>query len=92
MRSESKTCQFKLIYISFHILIRREEIISFLDKIDNQVEELRREAVTLGEKRDNLMTRIDMMKHVDLLTNLDENDRADVNMQLKRINARLQVR
>lgn len=62
-----------------------------LDKIDNQVEELRREAVTLQEKRDNLMTKIDMMKHVDLLTNLDENDRDDINMQLKRINERLQV-
>lgn len=37
------------------------------------------------------MTRIDMMKHVDLLTNLDENDRSDVNLQLKRINERLQV-
>lgn len=76
--------------LQIHFLCR-EEIVALLDKIDNQVEELRREAFTLQEKRDNLMTKIDMMKHVDLLTNLDKNDRDDINLQLKRINERLQV-
>lgn len=73
------------------LLHPRDEIVSLLDKIDNQVEELRREAVSLQEKRDNLMTKIDMMKHVDILENLDVNDRDDINLQLKRINERLQV-
>lgn len=80
-----------IIHDSHDLSHLRDEIVSLLDKIDNQVEELRREAVSLQEKRDNLMTKIDMMKHVDILENLDVNDRDDINLQLKRINERLQV-
>lgn len=66
-------------------------MIQFLDSIDNRVEDLRKEAIKLQDQRDHLLTRIDMLKNTDLLTNLSEADQEEVSMQLKRINERLQV-
>lgn len=70
----------------------RDDIITFLDSIDNRVEALRKEAHKLQEERDHLLTRIDMLKNTDLLSNLSEADHEEVNLTLKRINERLQVR
>ena len=67
-------------------------MIHVLDSIDNRVEELRKEAIKLQDQRDYLLTRIDMLKTTDLLTNLSEGDQEEVSTQLKRINERLQVR
>jgi BCL2-associated athanogene 2 len=69
----------------------RDQIIALLDTIDNRVEALRKEALKLQEQRDNLSTRIDLLKNTDVLSNLNEADREEVNLQLKRINARLQA-
>jgi BCL2-associated athanogene 2 len=62
-----------------------------LDSVDNRVENLRKEAIKLQDQRDHLLTRIDMLKNTDLLTNLSEADQEEVSLQLKRINERLQV-
>lgn len=73
----------------FHFF--RDDIIVFLDSIDNRVEALRKEALKLQESRDELHTRIDMLKNTDILSNLNESDKEEIGMQLKRINERLQV-
>lgn len=70
----------------------RDEIISFLDTIDNRVEALRKEALMLQEERDHVLTGIDLLKNTDLLSNLSSADHEEVKMQIKRINGRLQVR
>jgi len=69
----------------------RDDVISFLDTIDNRVEALRKDAIKLQEERDHLYTRIHMLKNTDLLSNLSEADKEDVSMQLRRINERLQT-
>jgi dsDNA-binding SOS-regulon protein len=63
-----------------------------LDTIDNRVETLRKEALKLQEQREILSTRIDMLKNTEVLSNLSEADKEEVDLQLKRINERLQVR
>jgi BCL2-associated athanogene 2 len=67
-------------------------LIQFLDSIDNRVEDLRKEAIKLQDQRDHLLTRIDLLKNTDLLTNLNEEDQEEIGLHLKRINERLQVR
>ena len=70
----------------------RDEVIACLDSIDTRVEALRKEALMLEEERDNILTRIDMLKNTDLLAHLSQTDHEDVDLQLKRISGRLQVR
>lgn len=83
----------RFLSILFYFAVRfRDDIISFLDGIDNRVEALRKEAHKLQEERDRLLTRIDMLKNTDLLSNLSEADHEEVSLTLKRINERLQVR
>jgi len=70
----------------------RDELVQFLDNIDNRVEKLRKEAMKLQEERDQLMTRIDMLRNTDVLSNsLKEAEQEEINLQLKRINERLQT-
>lgn len=70
----------------------RDEVISLLDSIDTRVEALRKEAMKLQEQRDLLQTRIDMLKNTEVLSNLNEDDKEEISLQLKRINERLQVK
>lgn len=63
-----------------------------LDSIDTRVELLRKEALKLQDERDLILTRIDLLKNTDLLSNLNATDHEEVGLQLSRINARLQVR
>lgn len=70
----------------------RDEVVNLLDSIDNRVEALRKEALKLQDERDHLLTRIDMLKNTDVLSNLSAEDKDEVYQQLKRINERLQVR
>jgi BCL2-associated athanogene 2 len=65
--------------------------VALLDTIDNRVEALRKEALKLQEQRDQLSTHIDMLKNTDVLSNLNEADKEEVELQLKRINARMQA-
>ncbi|CRK92154.1 CLUMA_CG005706, isoform A [Clunio marinus] len=69
----------------------RDELVTFLDGIDNRVEALRKEAMKLQEERDILLTRIDMLKNTDVLSNLKEADQEEINLHLQRINERLQT-
>lgn len=46
----------------------------------------------LQEQRDHLLTRIDMLKNTEVLSNLNEDDKEEISLQLKRINERLQVK
>lgn len=69
----------------------RDEVVALLDSIDNRVETLRKEALKLQEERDLILTRIDMLKHTDLLTSLSAADHEEIHMTLQRINERLQV-
>lgn len=72
--------------------ISSDDLIQLLDSTDNHVENLRKEAIKLQDKRDYLLTRIDMLKNTDLLTNLSEADQEEIGLTLKRINERLEVR
>lgn len=79
-----------LIY-SFLIFHYRDEVIKILDTIDTQVESLRKEALKLQEQRDDLLTRIDMLKNTDLLDNLTDSEREEISFHLRRVNDRLQT-
>lgn len=69
----------------------RDEVIKMIDGLENRVETLRKEAISLQDQRDVLLTRIDMLKNTDMLANLSEADKEEVGLTLKRINERLQV-
>jgi len=69
----------------------RDEVISLLDSIDTRVELLRKEALQLQDERDLILTRIDLLKNTDLLSNLNATDHEEVGLQLSRINSRLQT-
>jgi len=69
----------------------RDEVIFLLDSIDTRVELLRKEALKLQDERDLILTRIDLLKNTDLLSNLNATDHEEVGLQLSRINARLQT-
>lgn len=69
----------------------RDEVIGFLDSIDNRVEALRTEALKLQDQHDHLLTQIDMLKNTDFLSNLNKDDQEEVASNLMRINGRLQV-
>ena len=43
-----------------------------LDQLDTRVERLRKDAMLLQEKRDNLLISLDLVKNNDLFANLEE--------------------
>lgn len=58
-------------FISFHcVYIHR--FIRALDCLDYRVEKLRKESMTLTEKRDILLMSMDILKHNELLSTLNE--------------------
>lgn len=67
-------------------------MVNLLDNIAIRVETLRKDAIKLQEQRDQLLTRIDMLKNTEVLSNLNETDKEEISVELKRINDRLQVR
>lgn len=64
---------------------------SILDGIDREVENLRKHALKLQEKRDELHTRIDILKTDFLQPKIDDIDQDELNFHLKRVNDRLQT-
>lgn len=46
--------------------------VDVLDQLDNRVEKLRKEALSLSEKRDVLLMSMDILKNNELLNGLDE--------------------
>lgn len=52
------------------ILVNR--FIKLVDELDNRVEKLRKDAITLQEKKDYLSMSMDLLKNNDLLSNLEE--------------------
>jgi len=69
----------------------RDEVIALLDSIDTRVEFLRKEALKLQDERDLILTRMDLLKNTDLLSNLNATDHEEVALQLSRISDRLQT-
>uniref|UniRef100_A0A1B0C9P3 Putative bag family molecular chaperone regulator 2 isoform x2 n=1 Tax=Lutzomyia longipalpis TaxID=7200 RepID=A0A1B0C9P3_LUTLO len=49
-----------------------DRFIKLVDELDNHVEKLRKDAITLQEKRDYLSMSMDLLKNNDLLSNLQE--------------------
>lgn len=72
-------------------MINRDHLLSFLDGIDREVENLRTHALKLHEKRDELSTRIDLLKTDFLTPKIDDMDQDEMNFHLKRVNDRLQT-
>lgn len=64
---------------------------SILDGIDREVEGLRKHARKLQEKRDELNTRIDMLKTDFVVPQIDDMDQEEINFHLQRVNDRLQT-
>lgn len=65
---------------------------TILDGIDREVEGLRKHARKLQEKRDELNTRIDMLKTLDFVVpQIDDMDQEEIQFHLKRVNDRLQT-
>ncbi|XP_031634197.1 BAG family molecular chaperone regulator 2 [Contarinia nasturtii] len=66
-----------------------QRFINALDHLDNRVEKLRKEAMTLTEKRDVLLMSMDILKHNELLSSLNEFELDEVNCYAQRISNRL---
>lgn len=79
-------------YWLFLYFLFRDELIAFLDGVDNRVESLRKDAMKLQDERDHLLTGIDLLKNTDVLSYLKEAEQEEINLQLHRVNERLQVR
>ncbi|XP_055693151.1 BAG family molecular chaperone regulator 2 isoform X2 [Lutzomyia longipalpis] len=66
-----------------------ERFIKLVDELDNHVEKLRKDAITLQEKRDYLSMSMDLLKNNDLLSNLQEYEREEINCYMQRVHSRL---
>lgn len=62
-------CRFFMLMVSFLFKFR---FIKALDSLDYRVEKLRKESISLTEKRDLLLMSMDILKHNELLSNLNE--------------------
>ncbi|KAG5666562.1 hypothetical protein PVAND_014580 [Polypedilum vanderplanki] len=69
----------------------RDHLFNILDSIDREVESLRKHAKKLQEKRDELNTRIDMLKTDFITPNINDVDIEEMNFHLARVNDRLQT-
>lgn len=87
---EKKFREYSRIFIIFQIIFFRDHLMGILDGIDREVEGLRKHALKLQEKRDQLNTRIDMLKTV-FTPKVDDMDEDEMNFHLKRVNDRLQT-
>lgn len=58
-----------MLMVSFLFKFR---FIKALDSLDYRVEKLRKESISLTEKRDLLLMSMDILKHNELLSNLNE--------------------
>lgn len=76
-----------------HWIFFREHLIHILDGIDCEVEALRKQAMELQEKRDQLHTRIDLLRtdSAFLAYQFDGLDPDEINFHLKRVNDRLKT-
>merc|ERR1712232_651526 len=63
--------------------------VGLLDQLDTRVERLRKDAMLLQEKRDNLLISLDLVKNNDLFANLEEHEREEVIYYLERVSSRL---
>ncbi|XP_055693150.1 BAG family molecular chaperone regulator 2 isoform X1 [Lutzomyia longipalpis] len=66
-----------------------DRFIKLVDELDNHVEKLRKDAITLQEKRDYLSMSMDLLKNNDLLSNLQEYEREEINCYMQRVHSRL---
>uniref|UniRef100_A0A1B0G4P6 BAG family molecular chaperone regulator 2 n=1 Tax=Glossina morsitans morsitans TaxID=37546 RepID=A0A1B0G4P6_GLOMM len=66
-----------------------ERFVTILDQLDARVEKFRKDALNLQEKRDFLYMSIDLIKSNDLMQNLTDSEREDIDCYLQRVNARL---
>jgi BCL2-associated athanogene 2 len=66
----------------------KERILEILDQLESHVEKLRREASQLEEDRDNLLSSLDSVRNADMIIELADNDRDDVNRYAERIMSR----
>lgn len=63
-----------------------------MDGIDREVESLRKQAIEMQEKRDQLHTRIDLLRTDFLASQFDDNlDQEEINFHLKRVKDRLKT-
>ncbi|KAL3288359.1 hypothetical protein HHI36_002807 [Cryptolaemus montrouzieri] len=66
----------------------KERVIELLDVLESHVEKLRKEASQLEEDRDQLLSSIDSVRNTDVMSELEENDREDINRYADRILSR----
>lgn len=66
----------------------KERVIELLDILEGHVEKLRKDACTLEEDKDQLLSSLDSVRNADIMTDLDENDRDDVVRYADRITNR----
>ncbi|KAJ8934144.1 hypothetical protein NQ314_013554 [Rhamnusium bicolor] len=63
----------------------KERILELLDLLESHVEKLRKGASQLEEDRDALLSTLDSVRNADLMYDLEDNDRDDVNRYADRI-------
>uniref|UniRef100_A0A1B0D952 Bag family molecular chaperone regulator 2 n=1 Tax=Phlebotomus papatasi TaxID=29031 RepID=A0A1B0D952_PHLPP len=66
-----------------------DRFIKLVDELDNRVEKLRKDAITLQEKKDYLSMSMDLLKNNDLLSNLEEYEREEISCYMQRVGSRL---
>ncbi|CAH1107464.1 unnamed protein product [Psylliodes chrysocephalus] len=63
----------------------KDRLLEFLDILEGHVEQLRKNASQLEEDKDAVLVALDSVINADLLYNLEDNDRDDVNRYVERI-------
>ncbi|XP_045481123.1 BAG family molecular chaperone regulator 2 [Harmonia axyridis] len=66
----------------------KERVIEMLDVLESHVEKLRKGASQLEEDRDQLLSSIDSVRNTDIISELAESDRDDINRYADRILSR----
>lgn len=87
-RQEEQHPECKKVRISHVSDLYRDDVVSLVDSIDNEVESLRKQAIEFQDKRDRLHTRIEMLR-TDFLTSHVDADPDEIQFHLKRITDRL---
>jgi BCL2-associated athanogene 2 len=66
----------------------KDRLLDLLDRVEAHVEGLRKEALVLEERKDSLFTTLDAVRNSDLLLELQETDRDDIQKYIERVSTR----
>ncbi|XP_014248277.1 BAG family molecular chaperone regulator 2 [Cimex lectularius] len=66
----------------------KDRLLALLDRVEAEVEYLRSETMRLEERKDSVFTALDSLRNSDLLRELHETDRDDIEKYMERVSTR----